>query len=740
MHVLTGLIGAFIITLAVAGYSLVATHQPQPPITLHDEPTVGATYIRSLQLAADPTTGECLTTNGTDNAWSTSCGSGGGSGGGTWSTTTTAVAGVLFNYPNNDDDVVLVGSNSSTTAEFFFDPNTTLFSHTGWPISTSTAMVCKSSFLCKYTTITSALAAGWRPVEFKADTYSEQITIQNTKTNLFGESLLSIIQFNGSSQSPGISTNSKDETTLSRFTLNETNAAEAGIGIDMGDSSLNRILFARLNDTATTTRIRDTANNSFYNLIMGNTYFNCGATCLELSGSQANANISAFNRYRPAQKTPGGFGHYIQDARGFASFGDDIEGTSTTNGITGVYIATTSRDISYFSPWIEGNQVNLNIDSGASAVNFFGGTITSGGTDIINNGSNVCFWNVNVTGRKLNECNGDFSILSPGIFFASSTLFSSATTSNLTITTGASTTRLSVFQEAKFGGTATSSFNSAGVLTLASALGVASGGTGLTNFGGTDTVLFTSSAGNLLSDGDFTFNTSSNTLTLPSAGEIMPFAHGDGDLGTSIRSWNQLYVLNASTSAISSFCHILCAFGGTATSTFSSAGVLTAVGGTYTGIHTFTSATQLVIPGSSNPTIDAIGEIGFDTTASEMLVGTSTASGAPAVFKPYITISFSYASTTQGAATTTRSLAPADDAGYISQISCDFNNFMDVSIYDGSNRLNLVKASSTNGVFKYTTNNTFTAQEDILVDIGTTTNIASEVRGGCRARYFYTRN
>src|SRR5258707_9089768 len=63
--------------------------------------------------------------------------------------------------------------------------------------------------------------------------------------------------------------------------------------------------------------------------------------------------------------------------------------------------------------------------------------------------------------------------------FPSWTIGSASTTgrfSNLTLTT-ASTTQFSVFQRAYFGGTATSTFNSAGALTLATPLGVANGGT-----------------------------------------------------------------------------------------------------------------------------------------------------------------------------------------------------------------------------------------------------------------------
>lgn len=80
----------------------------------------------SIQLATNPSNGNCLTTDGTNNSWSSSCGSaGGGGGGGTWSTTTSQVSGRLINYPSNATDIVVIGSNATTSAEFYYDPNTT---------------------------------------------------------------------------------------------------------------------------------------------------------------------------------------------------------------------------------------------------------------------------------------------------------------------------------------------------------------------------------------------------------------------------------------------------------------------------------------------------------------------------------------------------------------------------------------------------------------------------------------
>ena len=80
----------------------------------------------SVQLASSPVNNYCLKTDGTNNSWSSSCGSGGGgSAGGTWSTTTSQVGGQFVNYSNNNTDIVAIGSNSSSTAAFWFDPNTT---------------------------------------------------------------------------------------------------------------------------------------------------------------------------------------------------------------------------------------------------------------------------------------------------------------------------------------------------------------------------------------------------------------------------------------------------------------------------------------------------------------------------------------------------------------------------------------------------------------------------------------
>lgn len=155
---------------------------------------------------------------------------------------------------------------------------------------------------------------------------------------------------------------------------------------------------------------------------------------------------------------------------------------------------------------------------------------------------------------------------------------------------------------------------------------------------------------------------------------------------------------------------------------------------TSTGIVNFGGATTEISNGAAVFT-NTIGQIAIDTTTGMLLwnygSGTST--------KPfYETTGFSYGSTTQGSGTTTRYLAPAAAALTFNTVQCDFSNFMGISLYDGTNRADYLEASSTIGTVTYSTNNVFTAGESIRIDIGTSTDIAAEVVGGCRFKYVFT--
>ncbi len=96
--------------------------------------------FNSQQLAPNPSSGNCLKTDGLNNSWSASCGSGGGgSGSGTWATTTSNVPNHLINYSLNNTDIVCIGGTATTTCKFYFDPSTLAkFTVPFWNTSSST--------------------------------------------------------------------------------------------------------------------------------------------------------------------------------------------------------------------------------------------------------------------------------------------------------------------------------------------------------------------------------------------------------------------------------------------------------------------------------------------------------------------------------------------------------------------------------------------------------------------------
>ena len=263
----------------------------------------------------------------------------------------------------------------------------------GNSVVSTTTTVCAAG--CQYTTIQSAIDSGARNIFVKDGTYSEQITIANTKTKLQAQSLLTIISCNGVTQSPCISGNAKDELTIDGFTITEATTQQNGIGLDISDGSLNRITNNRFNAFATSTKYSDTANNSFYTVIEKNTFFN-PKSCIEISGVQANANWIRDNRCRPFA-LEGGFGAYIVNARGITISGD-WEGTTTAFANTGIFINSSSREIVIENPWVEALGTGLNIEAGAARVTVVGGSLTSNGTDYIDNSTTTTFINVSKTG------------------------------------------------------------------------------------------------------------------------------------------------------------------------------------------------------------------------------------------------------------------------------------------------------------------------------------------------------
>ena|SRR3990167_1416552 len=97
---------------------------------------------------------------------------------------------------------------------------------------------------------------------------------------------------------------------------------------------------------------------------------------------------------------------------------------------------------------------------------------------------------------------------------------------------------------------------------------------------------------------------------------------------------------------------------------------------------------------------------------------------------------FTYASSSWASAgTTTVYLAPASIAQTWNTIYCDSSTFLGVSVYDSTNRMDYLVASSTVGTFTLTTNNSFTLGEKRRVDIGTSTALGTRVDIACSGIY-----
>lgn len=212
-------------------------------------------------------------------------------------------------------------------------------------------------------------------------------------------------------------------------------------------------------------------------------------------------------------------------------------------------------------------------------------------------------------------------------------------------------------------------------------LSVANGGTGLSTFGGTNFVLYTTAADTLSSEAAFTYDAGSDLLT----------------------------ALNA---------------------TFSG-GTLTA--GTLAGALDAGGATSFEIPNGTGPTVDAAGEVAVDTTSGQFKwydgqkIQTVTGTSSP---------SFNIASTTLDAyggsfktGTTTLLLKNNPEALTMVGWYCKATTTGSVLVRfgDGTNWTNAGSCNTTGGFTTASSNNTFTAWEDFIVQIGTSATSPSRV-------------
>lgn len=128
--------------------------------------------------------------------------------------------------------------------------------------------------------------------------------------------------------------------------------------------------------------------------------------------------------------------------------------------------------------------------------------------------------------------------------------------------------------------------------------------------------------------------------------------------------------------------------------------------------------TSFMLPYSATETTGVNGDAGIDSTSNQFKYSSN---GVTRVLgNGNIYSSFTYASTTAWTGTTTIPLGTAYVAETWNGVQCFTDvGTLNVSFYDGTNRMNLISASTTVGTTPLSTNNTFTAAEKRYVDVGT---------------------
>lgn len=152
----------------------------------------------------------------------------------------------------------------------------------------------------------------------------------------------------------------------------------------------------------------------------------------------------------------------------------------------------------------------------------------------------------------------------------------------------------------------------------------------------------------------------------------------------------------------------------------------TATFGTLAGALDAGGATSFEIPNGTGPTVDAIGEIGLDTTDNQLLVASSTTAGSPLVFPGVqklwaATIASTSVDFVSGGIIP---LPPLRDGMVIKEIHCyvETGTSVVINISDGTNDTETLTCATTITSDTAISNNpTFTAGELARLEIGTVT-------------------
>ncbi len=140
---------------------------------------------------------------------------------------------------------------------------------------------------------------------------------------------------------------------------------------------------------------------------------------------------------------------------------------------------------------------------------------------------------------------------------------------------------------------------------------------------------------------------------------------------------------------------------------------------TYASTTQLSASDRLYFPVSTDPTINVSGSAAINTTQASSSLRYHDGTNEM-ILSPFRYINISYATTTAWTGTTTLQLGPAFDAQTFISAKCFTDaGTLNASVYDGTNRMDLIGVSTTVGETALSTNNLFTLSEKRFVDIGT---------------------
>lgn len=343
--------------------------------------SIGDLFLPKLGVAA----GSFLAVDPTGKVIATTTPSGSGSG-----TVGTGLLGQLPYYAAN-------GTTLTATSSIFLAATGAVSNLNGDVFSEQASYVVSTTTQDgNFTSLQSAINAlpstgGLIDVRCGVYTLAATTSIKVANTVIQGEGNCTQFNFDGSVVYTAI-TPATDNLTgiqLKNFYIHQTNATFQGIGIDASNTPLITVNGIKIDQTATTTRIKDTKNESFYqrweNLDLRN-----NNSCIDIGGLPVNDNL--FENIRCGPIAGGkGFGLFMTSSsvngaqdNTFTNF--DVEPIGAATGITAIYADNAVDDL-FINPYVEGNATGWKLTANSQRVNFQGGEFLSN-TTYTNAGSN----------------------------------------------------------------------------------------------------------------------------------------------------------------------------------------------------------------------------------------------------------------------------------------------------------------------------------------------------------------